>query len=120
MLHEDLTGSIIGAAMTVLNALKPGLDEKLYERALKIELENRGHVIEAQRPFPVYYNGQEIGTLIPDLIVDDRILVDTKVVRSFNDSHEAQMIGYLAITGLRVGLIINFKYRSLLWKRMAR
>jgi GxxExxY protein len=120
MLQQELSRSIIGAGMTVLNTLKPGRDEKLYERALKIELENRGHVVEVQREFPVYYDGQEIGTLIPDLIVDDLVLVDTKVVRAFNESHEAQILGYLAITGLRVGLIINFKYRSLEWKRIAR
>ena len=120
MLHEELTRSIIGAAMTVLNTLKPGLDEKLYERALRIEPGNRGHLVEAQRAFPVYYDGQEIGTLIPDLIVDDLVLVDTKVVKTFSESHEAQMIGYLAITELCIGLIINFRYRSLKWLRMAR
>jgi GxxExxY protein len=120
MLHEELSGSIIGAAMTVLNTLKPGLDEKLYERALKIELEKRGHVVEAQREFPVRYDGQEIGTLIPDLMVDGLILVDIKVVSALNESHEAQMIGYLAIIGLRVRLIINFKYKSLGWKRLVR
>ena len=79
MIHAELSESIIGAAMTVLNTLKPGLDEKLYERAMRIELEKRGHQVEAQREFPVYYDGQKIGTLIPDLIVDSLVVVDTKV-----------------------------------------
>jgi GxxExxY protein len=120
MIHADLSESIIGATMTVLNALKPGLDEKIYERALKIELEKRGHVVESQREFPVHYDGQKVGTLIPDLIVDGLILVDTKVVSAFSETHVARMIGYLAITELRLGLVINFKYNTLGWKRVVR
>jgi GxxExxY protein len=70
MLHQNVTQDIIGAASTVPNALKPGLDEKLYERALIIELRHMGHVVEQQREFPVFYRGQGIGMLQPDLIVD--------------------------------------------------
>jgi len=65
MIHEELSGEIIGAAMEVLNALKPGLDEKLYERALIIELMHCAHIITAQRSFPVSYRGELIGNLIP-------------------------------------------------------
>ena len=54
ILHEKLSGVIIGVAMEVLNGLKPGLDEKLYERALVIELQRRGHVVDAQRSYPVF------------------------------------------------------------------
>ena len=83
LVHKELSEAIIGAAMTVLNALRPGLDEKLYENALAIELRNRGHSIEQQRQFPVHYDGQLIGTLIPDLIVDDLVIADPKVVNAF-------------------------------------
>jgi GxxExxY protein len=86
LIHSALTRQIIGAAMTVLNTLRPGLDEKIYERALIIEQRKRGHAIEAQRQIPVYYDGELVGTLIPDLIVDDRVIVDTKVVSTFGDS----------------------------------
>jgi GxxExxY protein len=61
-----------------------------------------------------------VGTLQPDLIVDGLIIVDTKVVSAFNDAHLAQMIGYLSITDLRLGLLINFKSNTLLWKRVVR
>ena len=98
MLHEELTESVIGAAMTVLNELKPGLDEKLYENALVIELLERGHRVEQQRFFSVHYRGHFIGKLIPDLIVEERIVVDPKVVVAFNATHIAQMLGYLNIT----------------------
>ena len=65
MIHEELSGKIIGAAMEVLNGLKPGLDEKLYERAMMIELKSRGHSVSVQSAFPVSYRGELIGNLTP-------------------------------------------------------
>ena len=95
MIHEALSRSIIGIAMEVLNELKPGLDKKLYERAMVIELRRCGHAVALQSSFPVFYRGAMIGNLIPDMIVDDLVIVDGKVVSAFTDSHAAQMIGYL-------------------------
>jgi GxxExxY protein len=120
MIYEELSGKIIGAAMAVLNQLKPGLDEKLYERALIIELKRQGHVISVQRSFPVFYRAELIGNLIPDLIVDNAVIIDPKVVMCFNDTHVAQMIGYLNITGLDLAVLINFKNARLEWKRVLR
>ncbi len=118
MLHEEITRGIIGAAMAVLNELRPGLDERLYEKALIIELRARGHTIEPQREYPVHYRGQFIGKLIPDLIVDGKVITDPKVATAFNDTHSAQMLGYLNITGLQVALLLNFKDAKLDWKRV--
>ena len=118
--HKQLSHDIIGAAMKVLNHLKPGLDERLYENALVIELRNRGHRVEQQKHFVVFYEGQKIGELVPDLIVDEAVIVDPKVVTEFNDTHLAKMIGYLAITGLELALLLNFKYAKLEWKRVVR
>ena len=118
LIHKGISKSIIGASMTVLNVLKPGLDEKLYENALVIELQKRDHMVEQQKQFPVRYDGNLIGTMIPDLIVDESVIVDTKVVSSFNESHIAQMLGYLNITGLKLALLINFKFAKLQWKRI--
>jgi len=120
MLHEELSGKVIGAAMIVLNELKPGLDEKLYERAMIIELKHGGHSVSVQSSFPVSYRGELIGNLIPDLIVDDAVIVDPKVVSCFTDTHVAQMIGYLNITHLNLALLINFKNARLEWKRVLR
>jgi GxxExxY protein len=102
MIHEDLSGEIIGAAMVVLNELKPGLDEKLYERAMIIELKHRGYSVSVQSSYPVSYRGELIGNLIPDLIVDNAVIVDPKVASCFTDTHVAQMIGYLNITALEL------------------
>jgi GxxExxY protein len=120
IIHEDLSGKIIGVAMDVLNELKPGLDEKLYERAMVVELCRRGHTIDIQRTFPVFYRGELIGNLTPDLIVDNAIIVDPKVVSVFSETHIAQMIGYLAISGLELALLLNFKNARLDWKRVVR
>jgi GxxExxY protein len=105
IIHEQLSGAIIGIAMEVLNELNPGLDEVLYERALVIELRRRGHEVAVQKSFPVFYRAELIGNLIPDLIVDGSVIVDPKVVTAFNETHVAQMIGYLNITGLELALL---------------
>jgi GxxExxY protein len=118
MLHEKVTEDIIGAAMAVLNELKPGLDEKLYENALVIELQSRGRQIEQQREYPVHYRGHFIGRLVPDLIVDGKVIADPKVVTAFNETHVAQMLGYLNITSLEVALLLDFKNAKLEWKRV--
>src|SRR5437879_3147037 len=120
LIHEELSHSIIGAAMAVLNELKPGLDEKLYERALVLELLARGHKVDAQKQFPVFYRGELLGTLVPDLIIDDLVIADSKVVSTFVDTHFAQMIGYLSITNLQLAMLLNFKYAQLQWKRVVR
>jgi len=106
--------------MTVLNELKPGMDERVYENALVYELRTQGHGVEQQRTYPVIDRQIRVGTLIPDLLIDETIIVDTKVVSAFNDSHVAQMAGYLAVTGLQLALLVNFKFASLQWKRIVR
>ncbi len=76
--------------------------------------------MEQQREFPVHYRSHFIGKLVPDLIVDGKVITDPKVVTAFNDTHVAQMLGYLNITGIEVALLINFKDAKLTWKRVVR
>ena len=120
MIHRELSESIIGAAMRVLNTLMPGLSEKAYENALVVELTKRGHTVQQQRRFEVRYEGILVGSFVPDLIVDDAVIADSKVVSQFSDTHIAQMIGYLAITELQLALLLNFKHKDLRWKRVVR
>lgn len=120
LVHRDLSRSIVGAAMQVLNTLKPGLNEKAYENAMVIELQKRGHKTEQQRRFDVFYEGIWVDTLVPDLIVDGLVIVDPKVVTDFNDTHLAQMMGYMAITSLQLAILLNFKHADLRWKRVVR
>ena len=120
LIHEKLSKEIIGDAVQVLNEMRPGLDEKLYERALVIELRRHGRISESQKKFPVFYQSQLIGNLTPDLIVDEKVIVDPKVVAAFNEAHVAQMVGYLTIASLELALLLNFKSARLEWKRVVR
>ncbi len=84
---------------------------------MTIELKQRGRSVLVQSLYPVSYRGELIGNLIPDLIVDNAVIVDPKVVSCFTDTHVAQMIGYLNITSSDLALLINFKNARLEWKR---
>lgn len=117
--HSELTAAIIAAATEVHADLRPGLDEVMYERAMCIEFSERSIEFSQQSRFPVQYKGRFLGNLIPDLIVQEKVILDLKVVDAFNDAHIAQMLGYLNITGLEIGLLINFKHAKLQIKRVA-
>ncbi len=111
---------MIAAAIAVHQELRPGLDEKLYERALCIELSARNIFFEQQPKYEATYKGHFIGHLIPDLVIERTLIVDAKCVENFNSGHEAQMIGYLMITGLDLALLLNFKSWPLGKKRVIR
>ena len=117
--HSELTGRIIGAAMAVHRQLGPGLEEKIYENSLCIELAEQQIHFTQQQAFPVLYRGRYVGKLVTDLIVDGNVIVETKVVDPMADVHVAQVLSYLSITGLTVGVILNFKPASLGVKRVA-
>ncbi|MGM0654293.1 MAG: GxxExxY protein [Thermodesulfobacteriota bacterium] len=117
-LLKEETHQIIGCAFEVLNMLGHGLLEKPYENALVVEFGLKGIQYKQQARFPVIYKTVQVGEYIPDLIVFDKIIVDTKVIESIGNNEKAQIINYLKITGLRVGLILNFKHAKLEWKRI--
>src|SRR5258708_5250708 len=120
LIHRELSEKIIGAAMTVLNTLGPGLNEKIYENALVIELNERGMKTDQQHEFVVEFKARRVGMLKPDLIVEDKVIVDTKVVEGFDENQVAKMISYLAFSKLQLALLINFKFARLRWKRVVR
>ncbi len=120
MPFQDDTFAIIGCAMHVHNTLGPGLREKPYENALVIALRNKGLLAEAQKAFPIYYCEQAVGECIPDITVGKSVLVDAKSIDGIGDNEVAQMLNYLRISGLKVGLIINFKNAKLEWQRIVR
>lgn len=120
IIHPELSEAVIGASMKVLNTLKPGLDEKAYENALTIELRKRGYRVDQQKRYDVLYDGIVVDTMIPDLVLNDLVVVDPKVVEDFTPTHIARMIGYLAITNLRLAILINFKFADLRWRRVLR
>ena len=104
--------------MEVLNTLGHGLLEKPYENALVVEFGLQGISFRQQPKFDVVYKGVRVGEYIPDLICCDKIVVDTKTIDRIGDYELGQMLNYLRITGLEVGLIVNFKRANLEWKRV--
>jgi GxxExxY protein len=116
--HAQLTFAIIGCAMEVLNTLGHGLNEKPYENALVIEFGLQGISVTQQSRFTVTYKGVAVGDFIPDLIAGGAVVVDTKVIDCITDQERGQMLNYLRITQLKVGLILNFKRAKLEWERV--
>ena len=104
----DLTEQIVGCGIEVHRHLGPGLLESVYESALCLELTTVGLSFTRQIGIPVYYKGTLIAEHRPDLIVRDPVIVEVKSVERFDYVFVAQMLTYLRITGLRVGLILNF------------
>jgi GxxExxY protein len=115
---KDEVFAVVGCAMEVLNELGHGLLEKPYENALVVEFGLRGIPHKQQPRFDVLYKGVSVSEYIPDLITHDQLVVDTKVVERITDHEIGQMMNYLKITGLKVGVILNFKRAKLEWKRI--
>jgi len=105
---NQLTEAIIGACIEVHKELGPGLTEAMYESALCHEFELRGIPYRRQVEMPVLYKGKPIGKGFIDLLVADRVIVELKACDSLGPVHRAQIICYLRVTGLHVGLLVNF------------
>jgi GxxExxY protein len=125
-IHEDLppylleqSREVIGCAMEVLNVLGHGLLEKPYEQALVVEFSLRGIPYRQQAGFDVLYKGRAVGYFVPDLIAYDSIVIDTKTVERIGSHETGQMLNYLRITGLDVGILLNFSKPRLEWRRVA-
>ena len=106
--HKELTRDIINAAHTVHNALGYGFLEKVYHKSLFIELSNRGYDVEIEKPIEVRYANQVVGSFFPDLLIENKVIVEVKAVDRYANVFEAQLLNYLKATALEVGLIINF------------
>lgn len=113
---DNLTLRLNGAAMTILNELGHGLREKAYERALCVELDHLKIPYDQQRCYPVFYRGIKVDEYIPDLEVEETLLLDTKVVPKIGDIEIGQMLHFLKISQKPVGLIQNFKHPKLEWR----
>ena len=105
---DEVTKSVIGCAYTVTNTLGFGFTEKVYENALAHELRKTGLAVAQQQSVRVWYDGIAVGDFTPDLLVDDRVLVELKAVKALDDAHTAQCLNYLKATGLQVCLLMNF------------
>ncbi len=119
LLYEELTRKIIGAAMEVHRTLGCGFLEGVYQEAFELELGEQGVPFVAQRELNIAYKGRTLKQRYkPDLMVDQKVIVEIKAIAKLTSADEAQMINYLKATGCKVGLLINFGGRSLEWKRV--
>lgn len=112
--------TIVGSALEVLRELGHGIHEKPYEMALAVEFQLRKLPYEQQMPFDVFYKKVKVGRFTPDLVVLGKIIVDTKVIDRITDHERGQILNYLRITNLPVGVILNFRYAKLEWERLVR
>ena len=115
---EELSSQVIGAAIEVHKALKAGYSENIYHKALEIELAMKGINFESEKDIKVWYKGAKVGDYKIDLLIDNQIVVELKVVEDFCDAHVSQVISYLKTASIPIGLLLNFSKSKLEIKRV--
>jgi GxxExxY protein len=118
LLHKDIAEQIIGAAFEVHRVLGYGFLERVYQRAMQVELHARGLKAEIEAEIRVVYKGVEVGFYKADLLVNDSVVVELKVAKNYNPEDEPQLLNELKATGIKVGLLINFGRTKVEFKRM--
>lgn len=120
MKDDSFTREIINAAFEVHNILGSGYYERVYENALKLELEMRGFKVEQQVLIPVFYKGHQIGEYRADLLINDQLIIELKAIENLTKANEVQLVHYLTGTKIDIGLLINFGSKSVQVKRKYR
>lgn len=120
MTHNEISSQVIQASIEVHRELGPGLLEGVYELCLVQVLKDMGLRVDQQVPVPITFRGKDLGaSLRLDIIVEDMVIVEVKAVEALHDSHIAQLLTYLKLTGCQLGLLINFN-EALLRKGLRR
>ncbi len=117
ILKEEVYAAV-GCAIEVLKVRGHGLHEKIYENCLCVEFRLRGIPCTQQERHRVTYKGEVVGEYVPDLVVQAKLMVDAKTIERITDHERGPMLNYLRITGLPVGVILNFKHARLEWERL--
>jgi GxxExxY protein len=118
LLHKEITEQIIGAAFEVYNHLGYGFLEKVYQRAMQVELQGRGLKADLESKIKVYYKGTIVGDYQADVFVQDCVIVELKVAKEYQPADEPQLLNELKATGIKVGLLINFGRTKVEFKRL--
>jgi len=117
-LHEELTKDILASAFRVHNSIGCGLLEKVYGKATSWDLKLNNRTVVEEQEFKVVYREKVVGAYYGDLIVDEKVIVEVKAVERLDNMHRAQLLNYLRISGLRVGLLLNFANPKLEYERI--
>src|SRR4051794_25002254 len=115
--HGEITEQIVGAAFEVHSILGNGFLERVYQRAMQVELRLRGLKAELESKITVMFKGDVVGDYEADLLVEDRVIVELKVAKEYQPADEAQLLNELKATGIKVGLLINFGRTRVEFKR---
>lgn len=115
---EKLTYKIRGCIYDVYRELGAGFLEKVYENSLEIELLNQGLHVEKQYSLAVNYKGTTVGEFVADFVIEDRVILELKAVNKLLPVHEAQLLNYLKVANIKVGLLVNFTYPKAIVKRV--
>jgi GxxExxY protein len=118
LVHEETTKKIIGAAFEVHDQLGYGFLERVYQRALQVELLRRGATAEIEKRIQVHYKGAVVGDYNAYVLVDGCVIVEIKVAPQYDKRDEAQLLNQLKATGLKVGMLLNFGRAKLEYKRL--
>ncbi len=118
LFHKDITEKIIGAAFEVHQVLGYGFLEKVYQRAMQVEVQLRGLAAEIESKIKVYYKDNVVGDYQADVFVNQCVIVELKVAKEYMPSDEAQLLNELKATGIKVGLLINFGRARVEFKRL--
>ena len=118
LLHEETTQRIIGAAFEVHDQLGYGFFERVYQRALQVELLRRWAIAEIEKRIQIRYKGIVVGDYDADVLVDGCVVVEIKVAPQYDKRDEAQLLNELKATGLKVGLLINLGRNKVEYKRL--
>ncbi len=116
--HKDITQKVIGAAFEVYRLLGYGFLERVYQRALQVELERVGLKVENERKIKVTYKGVVVGDYEADLFVEEKVIVELKVAKNYVSEDEPQLLNELKATGIKVGLLINFGRTKVEFQRL--
>ena len=108
LLHEEITEKIIKSYFKVYNTLGYGFLEKVYEKALAIELRKNGVDVKCQYPISVLYEGEIVGEYFADIIVNNIVVIELKATKEISEENECQLINYLKATNIELGLLLNF------------
>ncbi len=118
LIFKDEVYAIISCSLAIINGIGHGLKEKLYENSLAVEFRHRDIPFRQQQIFPVHWREVWVGEFVPDMIAYEKIVIDAKTIERITDHERGQMLNYLRVTHLTVGLIINFKNPKLEWERI--
>ena len=118
VVYKELSFKIIEACFEVHNILGPGYSEKIYEEAVSKELRNRGIGYERQKLVEVYYKGEKIGEYRLDLVVENKIILELKAVSELSNIFEAQLLSYLKAAGMKLGILVNFGSKKVVYRRI--